>query len=316
MSDPKKRGRKSGVNSPKSEVEKDSAPDSYLDDTPHSAINKSEIESPKSEIKEMEVHHHPDLHHEKKAWKEYILEGLMIFLAVTMGFFAETMRENISESGKAKELAKSLYQEVYADSVNMQYRLSLRMQKEHEINYFRKYVRDSSLVHLSNKFYPSFFWTFAVSAAIQFTPNDGVLNQLRNSGSLLYFKSIELQNSISSMNVVILNLRNRNSQEDAFIEGFLRPFMQKYYNFDWEDELTQYGRISGLQAILRSPGFRSAKFTQIRNVNNFDRGDAEALATHYMLLSRITKLLFYDPYIKANHHLLQVLRKEYHLKDE
>jgi hypothetical protein len=34
----------------------------------------------------MEVHHHPNLHHEKKPWKEYILEGLMIFFAVTMGF--------------------------------------------------------------------------------------------------------------------------------------------------------------------------------------------------------------------------------------
>jgi hypothetical protein len=41
----------------------------------------------------MEVHHHPSLHHEKKRWKEYLLEGLMIFLAVTMGFFAEQIRE-------------------------------------------------------------------------------------------------------------------------------------------------------------------------------------------------------------------------------
>ncbi len=34
----------------------------------------------------MEVHHHP--HVEKKSFKEYFLEGLMIFLAVTMGFIA------------------------------------------------------------------------------------------------------------------------------------------------------------------------------------------------------------------------------------
>ncbi len=31
----------------------------------------------------MEVHHHPDLHHKPKKWKEYFLEFLMIFLAVT-----------------------------------------------------------------------------------------------------------------------------------------------------------------------------------------------------------------------------------------
>jgi hypothetical protein len=35
----------------------------------------------------MEVHHHPNV--EKKGYKEYFLEFLMIFLAVTMGFIAE-----------------------------------------------------------------------------------------------------------------------------------------------------------------------------------------------------------------------------------
>jgi hypothetical protein len=263
----------------------------------------------------MEVHHHPQLHHEKKPWKEYFLEFLMIFLAVTMGFFAETMRENISEGGKAKELAKSLYQEVYADSVNMQYRLSLRREKEDQIYYFRKYVKDSSLVNLSPRFYTSFFWTIAVTSSIQFNPNDGILNQLRNSGSLRYFKSISLQNSISKLNVFILNVRNRNSQEDAFVEGFSRPFMQKYYDFDWEDELTQYGKVSGVDALEKSPVFFGVHPHTIRNLKDFDRDDARAIATSCMLVGRVTKLLFYMPYVKANHEVLQELRKAYNLKD-
>src|SRR5579863_3537818 len=255
----------------------------------------------------MEVHHHPNLNHEKKRWKEYFLEFLMIFLAVSMGFFAETIRENISESGKAKELAKSLYHEIYKDSIAMHDKLVLREQKDEQMLYFMRYLKDSSLTHLSDEFYPSFTWTYVITAGVIFDPNDGILNQLRNSGSLRYFKSIELQNSISRMNVIILNLRNRNSQEDAFVEGFSRPFMQKYYDFDWEDELTRHGKVSGLQAITENPEFAGERPHQIRNINDFNKGDAEALATHYMLLTRITKLLFYDAYIKANHNLLQQL---------
>jgi len=41
------------------------------------------------ESNNMEVHHHPDPHHKKKHLKEYFLEFLMIFLAVSMGFVAE-----------------------------------------------------------------------------------------------------------------------------------------------------------------------------------------------------------------------------------
>jgi len=50
------------------------------------AIN--DTEHPLTENK-MEVHHHPELHHKHKPWKEYLLEGLMIFIAVMMGFIAE-----------------------------------------------------------------------------------------------------------------------------------------------------------------------------------------------------------------------------------
>jgi hypothetical protein len=57
--------------------------------------------SDKLQTERMELHHHP--HVEKKNFREYILEGLMIFLAVTMGFFAESIRERITDNAKEKE---------------------------------------------------------------------------------------------------------------------------------------------------------------------------------------------------------------------
>ena len=54
----------------------------------------------------MEVHHHP--HVEKKSFKEYLLEGLMIFLAVSMGFIAENIRENITKHEKEQHLMEML----------------------------------------------------------------------------------------------------------------------------------------------------------------------------------------------------------------
>jgi hypothetical protein len=51
---------------------------------------------------QMEVHHHPDLHHNRKHFREYFLEFLMIFLAVTMGFISENIREHYVEHERAK----------------------------------------------------------------------------------------------------------------------------------------------------------------------------------------------------------------------
>ncbi len=99
--------RKPEVGSPKSELRKKSEvgmPNAELENTsaidiPQSEINKSEIVNRKSE---MEVHHHPQLEHKSKPWKEYLLEGFMIFIAVTMGFFAESLREHIGDNTREK----------------------------------------------------------------------------------------------------------------------------------------------------------------------------------------------------------------------
>jgi hypothetical protein len=65
----------------------------------------------------MEVHHHPQI--EKKGFKEYFLEFLMIFLAVTMGFFAENIREKINDNEQGKQYIQSLVEDLEADTMRM-----------------------------------------------------------------------------------------------------------------------------------------------------------------------------------------------------
>ena len=65
----------------------------------------------------MEVHHHPQV--ERKKFKEYFLEFVMIFLAVTLGFFAESLREHIGNRKLGGEYVKSLTEDLAADTARM-----------------------------------------------------------------------------------------------------------------------------------------------------------------------------------------------------
>jgi len=65
----------------------------------------------------MEVHHHPNV--EKKNFKEYFLEFLMIFLAVTMGFFAENLRESFTNKEKQEQFVQSLYEDLKIDTARL-----------------------------------------------------------------------------------------------------------------------------------------------------------------------------------------------------
>jgi len=258
----------------------------------------------------MEVHHHS--HTERKKWTHYLWEFLMLFLAVFCGFLAENIREHKVEQQRAKELAKNLYKEIYVDSIAVQLKIDIRHKKEEQSAYFINYVKDSSLVNLSPRFYPAFTWTFIQSAQLLFEPNDGILNQLRNSGELRYFKSNELQAIIGKLSVAIANVRSRNEKEYSFIEMSLRPFSLRHYDFNWYKELTQDGKLTLLNALNQNI---QVSFTgKIINPEQFKRQEAENIASYYLLMLRGTRQTQYMPYADINHQLLEILRKEYHLE--
>ena len=139
----------------------------------------------------MEVHHHP--HVEKKTFKEYLLEGLMIFVAVTMGFIAENIREHVTENKIAREMAESFYQELSADSVNLSNVIHFRRRKEYACKYVMSYIKDSSLTEPTDSFYRNFtIALLQMGSNSTFDPTDGILNQLQNSGTRRYFKNVQL----------------------------------------------------------------------------------------------------------------------------
>ncbi len=78
-------------------------------------LQDSLIPSSETQPPNMEVHHHPDLRHKRKHFREYVLEFFMIFLAVTMGFFAESIREHYVEVRNTRQYLQTFRQELVSN---------------------------------------------------------------------------------------------------------------------------------------------------------------------------------------------------------
>jgi hypothetical protein len=256
----------------------------------------------------MEVHHHP--HPEKKNFKEYFFEGIMIFLAVTLGFIAE----NIREHARAKELAETLYQEVYSDSVQLQKINTNRERKEKAITDFIRFVKDSSVTKPDQKFLRDFTWSLLIVSPIIFEPADGILNQLKNSGSLRYFKSSLLQKEFGELSVIIAKIRTRMEVEGTYSQQFGRPFIIKFYNFNWYDELTKNGAVPVIDAIVNAPDLKETPL--IANASLFNKTEAINMISYYQLILRGTRQVQFKAYMDINHTLLETLRKEYTIREK
>ncbi|HTJ10916.1 MAG TPA: hypothetical protein VL547_02765 [Dinghuibacter sp.] len=80
----------------------------------------------------MEVHHHPEVG--KKSFKEYLLEGLMIFIAVTLGFFAESLREHINHGAREAEYARAFAADLRVDTTRIDYAIEQNIYNLHRLD--------------------------------------------------------------------------------------------------------------------------------------------------------------------------------------
>lgn len=128
----------------------------------------------------MEVHHHP--HARNKAWKEYLLEGLMIFVAVTMGFFAENIRESIENNETEKRNIEIVLNNLKNDTTRLVQSIENNtkkitiLDKLTAFNVPHALPKDSiqiliSLIYQCGPFY-------------DFISNDAAIQQMKSSGTI------------------------------------------------------------------------------------------------------------------------------------
>jgi len=162
----------------------------------------------------MEVHAHT--HTPRKKWTHYFWEFLMLFLAVTLGFFVENQREHYVESIREKKYIQSLVADLMSDTTSFsnslnKNRLTIRA-FDSVIHLLENYNSNEetnqklySLVRLNN---PSIG-----AVKINYTAFD----QMRNSGNL---RLIRNQGIIDSINNYYFHARDIERNNDLLEERF------------------------------------------------------------------------------------------------
>jgi len=238
----------------------------------------------------------------------------MLFLAVFCGFLAEYQLEHTIEHQREKQYAKELYAELFADSVAVAGKIKLRLEKEKDMDYLSSYLRDSSLTTLPREFYPAYTTVMYLANTYAFEPKDGILSQLKSSGSLRYFKNSALQKLFGDISVTINNVRYRNEQEYQYFASPIKPFILKHYDFRWLNEIRKQDENgTGINLVNH---YRKSNITidaDILNLPSFDRSEASNMILFYKQMLVSTRTLQMNDYITVNRKLLQELRQNYKL---
>jgi hypothetical protein len=141
-----------------------------------------------------------------------------------------------------------------------------------------------------------------------------MLDQLKNSGALRYFKDLQLQKDIANFGKQINLIRTRNANEYTFTVTIGRQFSIKHYDFEWFQLLTENGKYSMIDALLQKRVDKIDTKPTIKNLASFNKNEALGILGQNLLIFQGTRALFYNKYIAANHQLLETLRNTYHIE--
>jgi len=140
----------------------------------------------------MEVHHHS--HTARKKWTHYFWEFLMLFLAVTLGFFVENKREHYIEHKRANKYIESFYEDLKVDTAKLNRVIRIETRRVKALSVFKSCY--DSLVQNQN---PHSFLEIIKNTAFNnaFGPEQRTINQLSNAGGFRLLKE-EDADSIAS----------------------------------------------------------------------------------------------------------------------
>lgn len=228
----------------------------------------------------------------------------MLFLAVTLGFFVENQREHYIEHNRAKQFAQALLSDLISDTAtlarNIKTLKEIILSQEKMLALMRQH--DSTKVPGATLYY----YASKAEAGTFFTVKTTTLQQLKNSGSLRYFKSFDLVKLINEYDQALTNQFGRGDVDMAYGAEYRQAY-KELFSFTEDDKLNHllflYPESRDSLLMLDIPLLTTDK----KQLSNF----MHALDNRRYNLSRRVEKYYSEP-LDAAIRLINALKKEYH----
>ena len=208
----------------------------------------------------MEVHHHS---HKPKNWKEYITEFIMLFAAVTLGFFAENVREHQVVIERKNQNLLAMVQDLKRDSVQLQQRI---IEYTKAVKTFENLKYASYQYHNHQMSEPDFI-NYVVNQydssniGDSFFSNNSAYKNTIATGSLSVISSLPIKQLIAEYyEALSVKLSDNNRNLDDELNEYIRTDMQIGNSIN--SEVTKsFAKLSHQQVLednKKNPAFKAA----------------------------------------------------------
>jgi hypothetical protein len=244
----------------------------------------------------MEVHAHT--HTERKRFKHYLWEFLMLFLAVFCGFLAENIREQSVERHREKQFIESFIEDLKTDTASIRQILDFRKQKKERMDSLMLLLSSGQIKGHENELY---FFGRTLVRGNRFQSNDRTITQLKNSGSLRLIRNEQAADSMISYQKLVEYIYY-NQEDDRMERRSADPLLSRMFN---SFVLNSMVTADGINRPVGNPPLRSYDPAIQQDIAYYIN---QLEGSNFMIEGRLE--LLND---KAK-NMIVFLKKEYHLE--
>ncbi len=243
----------------------------------------------------MEVHHSHAAPKAAKAFRHYLFEFLMLFLAISAGFLVENLREHYVEHKREKVFIKSYVEDLKQDTAKITANIQLRNSKILIID---------SLIRLLNGPDPNqdgasaYYFGRRVTRSTLYQANDRTIKQLKNAGGLRLIRNQKASNAImiyDQANDYIVYLQGREFEELSV----MYPLLARLYDGNVLETM-----IRGME-INRPPGNPGLRTTDRELLLDLTYYLHQYKTTSIVIITRLRSLML------SATETMQFLQKQY-----
>jgi hypothetical protein len=250
----------------------------------------------------MEVHAHT--HTARKKWTHYFWEFLMLFLAVFCGFLAEYQLEHKIENDREKQYAKTLYEDLKADTAILNLLIRECNFIIPKMDSFRLLVHTKSIdeIPTGTWYYYGRFGTRNIAMALQ----NATLQQLVSSGGLRYFKKQNVVHDVAAYEQAITDVNNSSDPQFTTLNEAIKARNQIFDSW-YIDEIMSLSVSSSKVDSFKQASYpllsrKKEDFIQYANLYQVRSFNIKRLVERHALA------------LKNAEKLMTLLKKEYHLE--
>ena len=253
----------------------------------------------------MEVHHHPHVPNHVKPWKEYLIEGLMIFIAVSLGYGAENIREHYIEKKKAIISVQNLYKDLKDDSITYVTTLRNRNKQDSCFEILSALYEENKLKNEIPIVYAAHSY---LTLRILPTMNTMALDQIKSSGNLNFIEDDNLKETIQLYSSNANGLKLREQREFGFIDKMLDPITTTRFEYKFYQKLvsTDDVTIENNKIVISIPIPKNLK---IVNEKSFDWDNYFSIIGMLKIIRKSTDRSYILPEQKKCLELMVLVRK-------